>query len=89
MQEAKSQSENSGCDESDLLESLLIREAVDRARGDPARALFIFDMELEQIQRDKTLDAIEKFFIVVKEIAAEVLAAGPDYRTVAVEVECN
>ena len=89
MEEAKSQSAATGCDESDFLESLLIQEAVDRARGDPERALFIFDMELEQIQRDQTLDAIDKLTSIVKEAAAEAIAAGFDYKTVADETDCN
>ena len=89
IEEAKSQSAATGCDEQDMLESLLIQEAVDRARGDPERALMIFDWEMEMIQQDQTLDAIEKLSNIVREAAAEVLAAGSDYKTVAVEAECN
>ena len=86
--EAESQSAATGCDEPDLLEALLIQEASKRAKGDPERALMIFDWEMEMIQRDQSVDAIENFMTAVKEIAAEVLAAGPDYRTVAEEAEC-
>ncbi len=89
MKDARLQSVANGYDEFDFIEALLIREAAERARGDPARALFIFDMEMEQVQRDQTLDAIERFIIVVKEIAAEVLAASPDYKTVAEDAECS
>ena len=49
----------------------------------------IFDMEMEMIQQDQTRDAIEGLIAILKEIAAEVLAAGPDYKTVAEEAECN
>ena len=86
IEEAKSQSAATGCDEQDMLESLLIREAVDRAGGDVERALFIFDMESEQIQRQQTLAAIEKLTSIVREVAAEVLA-DPGYKTVAEEAE--
>ena len=79
MKDARLQSVASGYDEFDFIEALLIREAAERARGDPARALFIFDMEMEQVQRDQTLDAIENLMTVVKEIATEALATGPDY----------
>ena len=51
--------------------------------------MFIFDLEMEQIQQNQTLEAIEKLMTVVKEIAAEVLAAGSDYKTVAAQTECH
>ena len=78
-----------GCDASVLLEALLIQEASERAKGDPERALMIFDMEMEMIQQDQTRDAIEELINIVREAAAEALAAGPDYRTGADDAECN
>ena len=89
MEQARLQSIADGCDEPVMLEALLIQEAVNRAKGDPERALMIFDMEMEMIQQDQTRDAIEELINIVREAAAEVLAAGPDYRTVADEAECN
>ena len=88
MENAHQQSMESGADESAILEAMVIEEAVDRARGDPERALFIFDMESEMIQQDQTLDAIENLMNVVKEIATEI-SADPDYMTVMEEAECN
>ena len=79
MKEAKSQSAATECDESDLLEALLIQEASKRARGDPERALFIFDIEMEQVQRQQTCDAIDTLINIVKEAAAE-RAADPARR---------
>ena len=83
-----SQSAATGCDEQDMLESLLIREAVDRAGSDVERALFIFDMEMEQVQRQQTCHALDTLIKIVKDAAAE-RAANPGYKTVAQESNCN
>ena len=84
MEQASLQSSSNNCDESVLLEALLIQEATERAKGDPERALMIFDTELEMIQQDQSRDAINEAIEAIQEIIAEVMA-DTDYRTAAVE----
>jgi len=88
MEQANLQAIATGCDEQDMLESMLIREAVDRARGDVERALFIFDMEMEQVQRQQTCDAIDTLIKIVKDATAE-RTANSGYKTVAEESNYN
>lgn len=71
MEQASLQSTTTGCDESVLLEALLIQEASERAKGDSERALMIFDWELELIQHQQVSDAYENIKNVFKEIIAE------------------
>ena len=68
---------------------MLQNDTLDRAHGDQELALMIFDLEMEQVQRQQVCDAYENIMNVFKEIVAEVLAAGSDYVTAEQELNCN
>ena len=89
MEQAPAQAAALGLYGQDVIEAMVKIDAVKRAKGDEERAMFIFELEMEMIQRDQVLVAIEKLTTIVKEAAAEILAAGSDYKTVAEEAECN
>ena len=61
------------------MEALVIQEAAERAKGDPERALFIFDMETEIIQQDQSRDALEQITAIIHDAADDFLADPDNY----------
>ena len=71
MEQANLQSIETGCDESILLDALLIQEATERSRGNLERALMIFEMEVEMVQHDQCLQSLDKLREIMVEIIEE------------------